>query len=50
MFTCSDIIQMSNYFFVSSFLVTVWPVSLDTLEGKIPGVGAGSQKQSSGHI
>lgn len=32
------------------FLVTVWPVSLDTLEGKIPGVGAGSQKQSSGHI
>lgn len=23
----------------------MWPVSLDTLEGKIPGVGDGSQKE-----
>lgn len=28
----------------------MWPVSLDRLEGKIPGVGGGSQKRSSGHI
>lgn len=38
------------YFLVSRFLVTMWPVSQDTLKRKISDVGGGSQKQSSGHI
>lgn len=48
---CLSALIFSKYcFLVSRFLVTLRPVSLDTLEGKISGVRGGSQKQSSDHV